>query len=87
MGAARKVFVHSGVAERTGSLWWPVDIESRSRTRSALRNALGSAGASAGKNLSTGSSMLSSPSDTARPTAVDVKLLVSEYIVCRTSGA
>jgi hypothetical protein len=46
----------------------------------ALRFALGSAGASSGKNFKTGSLTLSFPSATTRPTAVDVKLLLSEYI-------
>ena len=47
--------------------------------RMALRLVLGSAGASSGKNFSTSSSRLSFPSAMARPTAVEVKLLLSEY--------
>ena len=63
---------------RGGSVWWPVDMRSRSLTRIALRFLLGSAGASSGKNFSTSSSTLSFPSAMARPTAVEVKLLLSE---------
>src|SRR5438067_1276173 len=54
-------------------------MRSRSLTRSALRLLLGSDGASSGKNFSTSSSRLSFPSEMASPTAVDVKLLLSEY--------
>src|SRR5216684_4099764 len=54
-------------------------MRSRSLTRIALRLLLGSAGASSGKNFSTSSSRLSFPSEMAIPTAVDVKLLLSEY--------
>jgi hypothetical protein len=42
-----------------------------------LRLALGLDGASSGKNESTSSSRLSFPSEIARPTAVEVKLLLS----------
>ena len=45
------------------------------------------AGASSGKNFSTGSSTVSLPSATARPTAVDVKLLLSENIMCGSFAA
>src|SRR5207244_11404660 len=55
--------------------------------RIALRLLLGSAGASSGKNLSTGSSTLSFPSATASPTAVLVKLLLSEYKACGVGGS
>ena len=65
---------------------WPVDIVSRSRTRIARRLALGSAGAESGKKPSTGSSTVSLPSATARPTAVDVKLLLSEIQHVRLVG-
>src|SRR5262245_17800225 len=51
----------------------------------ALRFAVGWAGASSGKNFNTLSSTLSLPSATARPTAVEVKLLLSEYSECRAS--
>src|SRR6476469_10032090 len=57
-------------------------MRSRSRTRNARRFALGAAGASVGTNDSTGASTDSFPSATASPTAVDVKLLLSEYITC-----
>jgi hypothetical protein len=50
----------------------------RSRTRIALRLSVASAGASSGNCASMRSSTLSLPSATARPTAVEVKLLVSE---------
>src|SRR5581483_11618927 len=59
---------------------------SRSLRRIDLRLLLGDAGASSGKNLRTGSSMLSLPSATASPTAVDVKLLLSEYKACGDSA-
>ena len=77
-GCARNVLAHGSVALRGGSACCPVDMRSRSLSRIALRLADGSAGASSGKNFSTGSSRLSFPSATARPTAVDVKLLLSE---------
>ena len=64
------------------SACWPVDIVSRSRTRIAFRLSLGSAGASSGNAASTVSSRLSLPSAIARPTAVDVKLLLSEKSTC-----
>ena len=67
------------------SAWWPVDIASRSRTRIAFRFSLGSAGASSGKKESTVSSRLSLPSAIARPTPVDVKLLLSEKSTCGSS--
>ena len=60
------------------SSWCPADIVSRSRTRIAFRFPGISAGASPGKNLRTSSSIDSFPSATASPTAVDVKLLLSE---------
>lgn len=70
-----------------GSSWWPVAMRSRSRTRMDLRLALGDPGASSGKNFSTGSSMLSRPSATAKPTAVEVKLLLNEYSSCRVAAS
>ena len=48
---------------------------------------LPAAGVTSGKYFSTGSSMLNLPSACARPTAVDVKLLVSENIWCGVSAA
>src|SRR5262245_44801511 len=83
---ARNVLAHDSVARRGGSDWCPVDMRSRSLRRIAFRLALGSAGASSGKNLRTGSSTLSFPSAAASPTAVDVKLLLSENSEWRTSG-
>ena len=68
-GCARNFFVHGSSAVRGASrrqsgasVWWPVDMRSRSRTRIAFRLAEGSAGASSGKNFSTSSSRLSFPS-------------------------
>src|SRR5262245_12961704 len=84
---ARNVFAHDSVGRRGGSVWWPVDIRSRSLNRIALRLAEGSAGASSGKNLRTGSSTLSFPSPTAKPTAVEVKLLLNEKSMCGDSAA
>src|SRR3954471_18604157 len=55
----------------------------RSRTRMDLRLALGFGGMRSGKKETTVSSMLSLPSACARPTAVDVKLLLKEYMVWR----
>src|SRR2546423_489028 len=60
---------------------------SRSRTRIILSLSEGFGGASSGKNFRTGSSMLNLPSATARPTAVEVKLLLSECMTCGLSGA
>src|SRR6266487_228727 len=62
-------------------------MHNKSRTRMALRLSAGAGGASSGKNFSTSSSMLNLPSATARPTAVDVKLLLSEYNTCGVSAA
>jgi hypothetical protein len=50
----------------------------RSRTRIAFCGSVGSGGASSGKAASTESSRVSFFSATARPTAVEVKLLLSE---------
>jgi hypothetical protein len=72
----------SAASQKPGSVWWPVFIRSRSRTRICRRFADGCAGASLEKNFSTSSSRPSFPSPTAMPTAVDVKLLLSEYITC-----
>ena len=66
----------------TSSACWPVFILSRSRSRIPFRLSLTVAGASSGKAESTLSSSVSLPSAIARPTAVDVKLLLSEYITC-----
>ena len=84
-GCAKKRFTHdalrideSTAPNNAGSVWCPVTIRSRSRTRIARRFAEGCAGASSGKNFSTGSSMLSFPSAAASPMAVEVKLLLSE---------
>src|SRR4051812_4396 len=85
-GCARKALVQGRSGGRGGSVCCPVDIRSRSLTRIALRFAPGSAGASSGRNFSTGSSTLSFPSATASPTAVDVKLLLSEYNECGDSA-
>src|SRR5438132_8835231 len=81
-GWTKNVLVQGRMAVRIGSDWCPVDMRSRSLSRIALRLLLGSAGASSGKNFSTGSSTLSLPSATAKPTAVEVKLLLSEYRAC-----
>src|SRR5580658_6485785 len=62
-------------------------MRSKSRMRMALRLALASAGASSGKNFNTGSSKLNFPSEIASPTAVDVKLLLNEYIECGVLAA
>ena len=70
-----------------GSTSWPQVMVSRSRTFIALRLSEGSAGASSGKNFSTGSSRLSFPSAIARPTAVALKLLLSECSTCGLSAA
>jgi len=51
---------------------------SKSRTRICFRLLPGFAGASSGKNFKTSSSMLNLPSATAKPTAVEVKLLLKE---------
>ena len=64
-----------------GSFSLPVDIVSRSFTRIAARFSLIFGGSSSGKNDTTLSSTLILPSATAKPTAVEVKLLLIEYIV------
>ena len=54
----------------------------RSRTGIARRLSDGDAGASSGKKRSTWSSSVNFPSAIPKPTAVDVKLLLNEYITC-----
>jgi hypothetical protein len=78
-GCSRNAFTPILSGAVADSSWWPADMRSRSRTRIAFRLSTGSAGASSGKKSSTGSSRLSLPSAIARPTAVEVKLLLSEY--------
>ena|SRR5947209_4062361 len=85
-GWPRKVLVQTSSGLRAGSVCWPVDMRSKSVSRIAFRLALGSFGASSGKNLSTGSSIDSLPSATAKPTAVEVKLFESEKSMCRAWG-
>jgi len=58
----------------------------RWRTRIAARFLLTRRGAFSGKNLRTRSSTARRPSATAKPTAVEVKLLVSEKSMCGISG-
>ena len=77
-GWARKERTQLDSARKGASSWWPVDMLKRSRTRIALSASLGCAGASSGNIESTESSRLNFPSEIARPTAVEVKLLVSE---------
>ncbi len=78
-GCSRKVLAQFSDDRSDGSVWWPVNIRSRSLTRIDFSLSPGRAGASSGKNFSTGSSTLSLPSATASPTAVEVKLLLREY--------
>src|SRR5262245_22375231 len=78
-GWARKARVQGVSGGRGGSAWCPVDIRRRSLTRMDLRLLLGSAG--------TSSSRLSFPSAMARPTAVEVKLLLSEKREWRASAS
>src|SRR5437899_4217716 len=61
-------------------------MRSRSLIRMAFRLTLGLAGAWSGKNFSTGSLRLIFPSAIAIPTAVEVKLLLSEYSACGDSA-
>ena len=86
-GCSKNVFVHVVLPWNDGSVRWPVDIASRSRIRMPFWKSLPAAGVTSGKYFSTGSSMLNLPSACARPTAVDVKLLVSENIWCGVSAA
>jgi hypothetical protein len=64
----------------------PIVIVSAWRTRSPARWSLASDGASSGRRSITRSSTESKPSLTANPTAVEVKLLLSEYIEWVRSG-
>src|ERR1041384_2327796 len=90
--SARKVRVHgtgctleSGTSDqghRAASRACPVFMRNRSRMRIAWRLAEGLGGASSGKNFRTWSSRLSFPAAIAKPTAVEVKLLLSEYSMC-----
>jgi WD40 repeat protein len=83
MGAARKVFTQVSLSTmaNVGSFAFPTDIVSKSFTRNAARFSLTSFGNSFGKNDTTRSSTRSFPSATAKPIAVDVKLLLIEYMV------
>jgi len=65
----------------------PVVMVSRCRTRMAARLGLTGSGRSSGKNEITGSSTDNNPADTARPTPVEVKLLLREKSMCRCSAA
>ena len=82
-GWARKLRTHGVLVLNLTSTSCPEVMVSRSRTRMAFNLSDGWAGASSGKKERTGSSMLSFPSWTASPTAVEVKLLLKE---CRTWG-
>ena len=70
-----------------GSFSLPTDMVSRCFTFSFARFSLAVAGTSSGKKEITLSSTLSFPSFTAKPTAVEVKLLLIEYIVWRRFAA
>src|SRR4051812_45947038 len=87
-GWARKVLVQGSVeVSNLGRGWCPADMISRSRTRMDLRLAEASAGTPSGKKLITWSSRLSLPSLIARPTAVEVKLLLREWRMWGVAGA
>ncbi len=77
-GCPRNARTQLGSERNGASSWWPVDMLKRSRTRMAFSASLGVAGASSGNIVSTGSSRPSFPSAIASPTAVEVKLFVSE---------
>src|ERR1035441_569776 len=83
MGQPRKVFTQLSVCTigNVGSFALPTDIVSRSLTRNAARCSLTGWGRSCGKNDTTRSSTRSLPSATAKPTTVEVKLLLREYRV------
>src|ERR1017187_6004151 len=80
-------FVESNENFATSSACWPVFIVSKSRTRICLRFSLGTLGAASGKNFKTSSSKLNFPSLITSPTAVEVKLLLNEYMECLVSAA
>src|ERR1035441_8214583 len=80
MGQPRKAFTQLSCSTigHVGSLPLPTDIVSKSFTRDAARCSLTGSGRSCGKNDTTRSCTRSFPSATAKPTAVEVKLLRSE---------
>src|SRR5262245_17604826 len=80
IGCARYAFAQSVVSVITAlvSDACPADIVSRCSTRRPMRFGLTGDGNESTKNFVTGSSTESLPSVTAKPTAVDVKVLVSE---------
>src|ERR1039458_13811 len=83
LGQPRKVFTQLSVCTigNVGSFALPTDIVSRSLTRNAARCSLTGWGRSCGKSDSPRSSTRSLPTATAKPTAVEVKLLLREYRV------
>src|ERR1035437_7284371 len=83
IGQPRKAFTQFSCSTvgNVGTFPLPTDVVSRSLTRKAARCSLTCSGRSCGKNEITRSSTRSLPSVTAKPTAVEVKLLLSEYSV------
>src|SRR4051812_10367076 len=71
---------------RVGSGSCPTDMLRRFFTVSSARYGLTVSGKSPGKKETTLSFKLNLPSLTAKPTAVAVKLLLTEYIVCFKSA-
>src|ERR1035438_1405016 len=88
MGHARKALTQlsRSTIVHVGSLALPTDMVSRSFTCNAAKCSPTSGGKSCGKNDTTRSSTRSFPSATARPTAVEVKLLLREYNARLKSG-
>ncbi len=80
MGKARNAFSQfcSFVMMGVESLASPTDIVNKCFTLSAFRFSLTSDGSSSEKKEVTESSTLHLPSETAKPTAVEVKLLLNE---------
>lgn len=80
MGKDRNAFTQlcSLVMMGIESVACPIDRVSRSLTLRAARLSLTVAGKSSGKNFTTRSAIVSLPSATANPTAVDVKHLLME---------
>ena len=81
MGKLRNDFTQSCSFLMVGveSVAWPTDIVNKCFTRNIARCSLTCAGSLSGKNETTASFTVKCPSVTANPTAVEVKLLLSEY--------
>ena len=90
MGVFKNPRIQSGcmtITLRKGSVLWPTDMVNKSLTVRSLRKLLEDKSPYSGKNESALSVTFSLSSLTAKPTAVEVQLLLTEYMECFSSGA